>query len=272
MRTSKEFRDQIVTLNVPADRLAFWWLGQHSWIVKTQNHILALDPYLADDPRRLVKPVLDPEDCDFFDCVLCTHEHSDHFDKPALEAMARVSTNTKFIVPKVVQAQAQAIGLAGDNVVLLDAQTHAEYIQENLHVISIPAAHEFVQIDPQTGSRWLGFIINVDGFCVYHSGDTCYYDGLLPTICKHAIDIAFVPINGRDGKRYRNNTIGNLTYQEAVDLLGQANVKLACPAHHGMFAHNTEDPQLFADFMNAKFPAQQYWIGQPHELVWYDKP
>jgi L-ascorbate metabolism protein UlaG (beta-lactamase superfamily) len=272
VKTSRQFREEVVELNVPADQLAFWWLGQHGWIVKTTNYLLGFDLYLKDDPRRLIKPVLQAEDCDFFDFLFATHEHTDHFDQPALEVIAKASTKTRFVLPKILQTKAAKIGIAGRRVVLLDAQKQVEYSRENLRIISIPSAHEFLEIDPETGSQFLGYIVYVDGFCLYHSGDTCYYDGMLGKLREHTIDIAFVPINGRDGTRYRRNTIGNLTYQEAVDLVGQAKVCLACPAHHGMFAHNTQDPVLFIDYLTAKYPNARYWVGPPHELVWYERP
>ena len=80
-----------------------------------------------------------------------------------------------------------------------------------------------------------------------------------------------LPINGRDGRRYRANTIGNLTYQEAVDLAGEVRPGLVCPAHHGMFVYNTADPGLFVDYLTAKYPSQKYWVGDAHEQVGYEK-
>jgi len=269
MITSEQFRSGIVDLDVPRGRLAFWWLGQHSWIIKTGNFILGLDVYLKEDPRRLVPPVLRGEDCDFFDFMFCTHEHGDHFDRPTLTVIAKVAAKTRFVVPKALRVQANEIGLPRERTILLDGQS--EYEENNLRIISIPSAHEFLEFDPETGHRFLGYVINVDGFWIYHSGDTCYYDGLLAKLKQYPIDIAFVPINGRDGRRYRANCMGNLTYQEAVDLVGMSGPELTCPAHYDMFAHNSEDPHLFADYLTAKFPDQKFWIGKAHELVWADK-
>jgi len=77
----------------------------------------------------------------------------------------------------------------------------------------------------------------------------------------------FVPINGRDAVRLSSNTIGNMTYQEAVDLAGALQARLVVPAHYGMFAHNSEDPQLFADYLTVKYPDRHCWIGEPGEAV-----
>lgn len=269
MRSSGRFRRKIIETHVPSGRLAFWWLGQHSWVVKTTNYTLAMDLYLNEDVRRLVPPALKPQDCDFFDLLLCTHEHSDHFDGPALAAIAELDTSTRFVVPKAVRDQANTIGLGDDRLILLDGDNNHE--QENLQIISIPAAHEFLEHSSKTGFRYLGYIVNVDGFSIYHSGDTCYYEGLMPRLKCCPLDLMLIPINGRDGKRYRTGCIGNLTYQEAVDLAGEVNPRLVCPAHYGMFAYNTEDPQLFVDYLTAKYPSQKHWVGKPHQCVWYEK-
>ena len=63
-----------------------------------------------------------------------------------------------------------------------------------------------------------------------------------------------LPINGRDGVRYRSNCIGNMTFQEAADLAGEVGTVLVIPGHFDMFAHNGEDPAKFEDYLAAKYP------------------
>ena len=67
------------------------------------------------------------------------------------------------------------------------------------------------------------------------------------------IDAALLPINGRDGARYRVGFIGNMTFQEAVDVAGELGPKLALPGHWDMFAENPGDPAAFADYLDAKY-------------------
>jgi L-ascorbate metabolism protein UlaG (beta-lactamase superfamily) len=75
----------------------------------------------------------------------------------------------------------------------------------------------------------------------------------------------FLPINGRDAERYRRNTIGNMTYQEAADLAGALRPKVVAPMHYDMFAGNAEDPGRFLVYLHAKFPGQRAWAGRPGE-------
>ena len=41
-----------------------------------------------------------------------------------------------------------------------------------------------------------------------------------------------------DAKRYRQNCIGNMTYQEAADLAGEIDPQMVIPGHWDMFADN----------------------------------
>jgi L-ascorbate metabolism protein UlaG (beta-lactamase superfamily) len=58
-----------------------------------------------------------------------------------------------------------------------------------------------------------------------------------------------------------------MTYQEAVDLAGNLRPKLVVPGHYEMFSSNSQDPALFADYLDAKYPGIQCWIGDHGEKV-----
>ena len=47
--------------------------------------------------------------------------------------------------------------------------------------------------------------------------------------------------------------IGNMTYQEAVDLAGEAGPEAVILGHFDMFAENSADPEEFADYLDAKY-------------------
>lgn len=120
---------------------------------------------------------------------------------------------------------------------------------------AVPAAHEFLDEDPATGLHpYLGYIIEGGGFRLYHAGDTCLYEGMQARLRQWPLDLALLPINGRDAKRLAANCIGNMTYQEAADLAGAVRPGLTVPTHFDMFATNSEDPQLFVDYMRVKYP------------------
>ena len=93
------------------------------------------------------------------------------------------------------------------------------------------------------------------------------YDGLVHSLQRLRLTVAFVPINGRDARRYQVGCLGNMTYQEAVDLVGELAPRLAVPMHYDMFAHNSEDPKKFVEYLQAKYPSLACWAGLPGERV-----
>ncbi|OPZ13571.1 MAG: metal-dependent hydrolase [candidate division BRC1 bacterium ADurb.BinA364] len=122
-------------------------------------------------------------------------------------------------------------------------------------ITAIPAAHELLDRDEATGRYpYLGYILEYNGMALYHSGDTCIYEGMQDKLRQWTLDAALLPINGRDAERFKRNCIGNMTYQEAVDLAGAIRPRLTIPTHFDMFANNSENPQLFLDYIAAKYP------------------
>jgi L-ascorbate metabolism protein UlaG (beta-lactamase superfamily) len=74
------------------------------------------------------------------------------------------------------------------------------------------------------------------------------------TLARFDVDLALLPINGRDAERYARNCISNMTYQEAADLAGDLKPRLTIPAHFDMFPGNTADPDAFQKYMAVKYP------------------
>ncbi len=118
--------------------------------------------------------------------------------------------------------------------------------------------------DPKTKQYpYLGYILELDNIVIYHSGDTCLYEGMTTKLKNWNFDIAFLPINGRDAIRLSSGCIGNMTYQEAADLSGNITPHLTVPGHYGMFAKNTVDPKLFYDYMQVKYPELEVKLCKP---------
>jgi L-ascorbate metabolism protein UlaG (beta-lactamase superfamily) len=234
--------------------VAFWWLGQHSFVVKLGETVVYLDPYLTTSPRRNVAPLLDPAEITHAAIVCGTHDHADHIDRPSLPALLAASPRAALVVPALLESGlARDLQVPASRLVGLDAGQTVELA--GVRVSAVPAAHEFLNRDPTTGRHpYLGYVLQGHGVTVYHSGDTCVYEGMRAALARFDIDLAFLPINGRDAARYARNCIGNMTYQEAVDLAGDIRPRLTVPAHFDMFDGNTADPEAFRDYAAIKYP------------------
>jgi L-ascorbate metabolism protein UlaG (beta-lactamase superfamily) len=265
MMTGTALIDAINREKVGHGELCFWWIGQHSFVVKTERSVIYLDPFLAPLEGRRVPPLLAPEQVTNADIVTGSHDHADHIDRDALPALMKASPGAVLVVPNPCVPAVEAMGLDKSRVRFLQADQRI--VEKGVTITGIKASHEFFDFDPKLGFPYLGYVLEADGVAVYHSGDTCVYDGLSTRLKAWSLTAAFLPINGRDGKRLRSNCIGNMTYQEAVDLAGSIRPVLTVPGHYEMFAGNTEDPALFADYMDAKYPGLGYWIGGHGEAV-----
>lgn len=262
MSTGNSLIRDIGSCMLTSGQLAFWWLGQHSFIVKLGQKVLYLDPYLTHDQGRQVPPFIKPTDLANATLIFGSHDHGDHIDRPVWPSVAITSPKIRFVVPELLVSQlVSELNIPTERFIGVDDSATVEF--DGIRITGIAAAHEFLDQDHITGHYpYMGFIIEGNDCTIYHSGDTCNYEGL-QTKLQHwsKIDVAFLPINGRDATRLRSGCIGNMTYQEAVDLAGAIRPKLTVPAHYDMFAMNSEDPAKFADYISVKYPDLKYWIG-----------
>ena len=242
--------------------MAFWWLGQHSFVIKLAGRTAYIDPYLKQDDRRQVKPLLAPEDVTNADLVLCTHDHGDHIDPTAVPGIAGASPGARFVVSRRHERRLLGLGVPEDRLVLMDPDGAWEW--EEIRVTALRARHEFFE-NNEHGWPYLGFVVEAPGVAAYHAGDTLVYDGLLSFLQRWDLTAMFLPINGRDAERYRRNILGNMTYQEAADLAGDLRPEVVVPAHYEMFAHNAEDVGKFLAYLHVKFPGQRAWAGRHGE-------
>ena len=244
---------------------AFWWLGQHTFIVKLGDTVALIDPFLTERDDRNVPPLFKPGDAGgIVDLVLCTHDHLDHIDPAAIPGLA-AETDARFVAPTAHEGRMRSLDVPSDRLTLIDDDESAELADVSIH--GVKAAHEFFDQTEEGFYPFLGYVIEGGGRCVYHAGDTLWWDGLQTRLRRWHFDVAFVPINGRDARRYARNILGNMTYQEAADLVGGLAVNLAVPAHYDMFDGNLEDPQLFVEYVKVKYPDQAVWAGDYTEEV-----
>ncbi len=250
-----------------AGELAFWWLGQHSFILKIASRILYLDAFLTDLPGRLVPPLLAPEQISHADLFLGTHDHADHIDRPVWPILAETSPQASFVVPELLKdSLSNDLNIPSGRFIGMDDGNTIEF--DGLRISAIASAHEFLDRDEKTGHYpYLGFIIEADGLTVYHAGDTCVYEGMITKLRHWNFDLMMLPINGRDAERLKANLIGNMTFQEAVDLTGTLKTRYVIPAHYDMFSDNPGDPKAFADYLGVKFPDVQAIIPNYGERV-----
>lgn len=232
--------------------LTIWWLGQSGYLIQWKQKRILVDPYLSDSltrkyattdkpHTRISERVMAPELLFDIDIVSSSHNHTDHLDAETLQPIFRNNPNAQFIIPEanrsfVAERTGQAlsfpIGLNDQRSVAID----------EIEFYGIPAKHNTIERDENGHCRCMGYVIKLDDFTIYHSGDTLWFDEMIEILQPFHIDLALLPINGNDPSR---KVAGNLDTKEAALLAKKIGAKIVIPCHYDLFAFNTADPALF---------------------------
>jgi len=233
-----------------ADRVDIWWLGQAGFLLRSGAKRIVVDPYLSDSlarkyagsryPHRRMTPApIAPVNLTPIDYVLVTHGHTDHMDPETLAPIAASNPACRFVVPAAEAQKAIDRGAPGDRLIAIDADERVA-LEPDLALIAVAAAHEEFKRDAAGRHFFLGYALCFrDRLTLYHSGDCVPYAGLDRTLARLNIDLALLPINGRDAVRLANGAPGNFTLREALALCDEAGIANMIGHHFGMFAENT---------------------------------
>ncbi len=234
-----------------------FWLGQAGFAIRYRDTLIVVDPYLSDylaekyqnaefKHRRMIPPPILPEEAAVADWMLATHKHSDHLDPWTVSGMVAANPNLKIIVPEATAGHAKDIGVPEDKIFLIDAGQTVT-IDGGIRIDALPSAHETLATDTDGKHLYLGYVMRFGGLSVYHSGDCVPYRGLGNILAARNIDLALLPINGRDAYRRERNIPGNFSVQEALNLCEQAAIPNMIGHHFGMFDFNTINPKEARD-------------------------
>jgi L-ascorbate metabolism protein UlaG (beta-lactamase superfamily) len=230
-----------------------WWLGQATVALRGARANVLVDPFLSPHPDRLVPPPFAPREVGGLHAILCTHEHWDHFDAEALPELAEASPDAVIVVPEPIADATLALGIDASRVV--GAQPERAIELDGLTVHPVPACHGIEMSDAYTFGRelsdglyrYLGYVVDLGGVRVYHAGDTIPFDGLEEQLRELAIDVALLPINGRDPEREAQGIVGNMDPREAAHVAEAAGADVVIPIHFDMFEANLGDPVALLD-------------------------
>jgi L-ascorbate metabolism protein UlaG (beta-lactamase superfamily) len=241
-------------LNHPADSFYFYWLGQAGFAFTINNTSILIDPYLSDSLAEKYRGTLFPhirmmnvpvgiDKLSNINWVICTHRHTDHMDTVTLQQIHITNPSCKFVIPKAWVQRVVEFDIPKELIMPIDADDFFS-IEEAIHIEAIPAAHEQLEKDSEDNYLYLGYIIKTGAAIIYHSGDCIPYPGLIEYLNNKKIDLAFLPVNGRDAYRNENGLPGNFTIDEAIDLCLEAGIPHLVCHHFGMFSFNTVDEKI----------------------------
>jgi L-ascorbate 6-phosphate lactonase len=262
---------RIDALEIGGRSLAFWGLGQVGVAIKGPTGVLYVDPYLTDSdgeggslPRTFPPPLV-PTEVTNASAVLLTHVHIDHTDPDTILPLSKASPESRLVAPFTSRDTLIEAGLDEGRVVVPEVGDPLEI--SGVMVTAVPSAHTELEYDPERGYPYLGYVIEWNDVTVYHAGDSVVYDGLVETLSAWDIDLAFIPINGRDFFRTERNIIGHMNFREAAELTETLDIGLIVPTHYDLIEGNTADPGHFVSHLYALNPMRPHKLLRPGELL-----
>ncbi|NQU66270.1 MAG: MBL fold metallo-hydrolase [SAR324 cluster bacterium] len=189
------------------------WLGHDGFRIDSDK-IIYIDPFqITTGPKA--------------DIILISHEHFDHCSP---DDVAKIQKPETVIVTEKLSAQK----LSGDIRVVAPNETIEI---DGVHIETVPAYNTDKDFHPQSNG-WLGFIVEIAGVRIYHTGDADF----IPEMKQIKIDIALLPVSGTYV----------MTAQQAVEAALALNPKLAIPMHYGSIVGSEEDAVSFKNALQGK--------------------
>jgi len=194
------------------------WLGHASFRIEFEGKAIYIDPWKVKGGPKA-------------DLILITHTHFDHMSPDDIRSLS--DEDTKVIGPKDLKEKVpEAIILSPGAVKTfggIKIETHRAYNPKK-------------EFHPKTND-WLGYVVDMAGYRVYHSGDT----DVIPEMKDVGnIDVALLPIGGTY----------TMTPEEAAKAVSMIGPKTAIPMHWGDIIGSSSDAEKFKALASCKVVIQ----------------
>ena len=245
---------------VEPNQLGLVWLGGAAFAFKTAgSRIVYIDPYLSDSlehfyswKRLPTSPIFISPDQVAADLVLTTHAHEDHLDPESIPGIAKTS-QALFAGPTMCAQPMRQWGIAAERVIEFNRG-------EKMTLAGIPISAVFAHHVSPAGAQTpdaVGFVLDLDGIVVYHTGDTLYHPELQTVKSLHP-DVLLVCINGK---------YGNMNPEQAARLTHEIEPAVVIPMHWGLVAENTVDPAMFVSELGKTGSRARPIVMAPGDLI-----
>lgn len=164
------------------------YAGHSAVIIKTENSVIAIDPWLADNPSCPAE-LKSPEKIDL---IVLTHGHSDHAG-----GVAKLATNlnSKVCASFELANLLQKDGVPAEN--LIHVNTGGKITFAEIEVSFEQAIHSS-SYETATGAQYAGACLSVilkdSKTTIFHASDTALFTDMKMIGEKYQADYAFLPI------------------------------------------------------------------------------
>jgi L-ascorbate metabolism protein UlaG (beta-lactamase superfamily) len=215
------------------DKVRVTWIGHASFFLQFAGHSVLVDPNWAKwhgPVKRRRHPGLDLHGVPEVDLVLVTHAHFDHLHKPSLRILR---ARQGIVVPLGSGSLVKRLGFPA----IHEMKVWDLLRFDQLEIIHTPSHHWGARFLHDIHREFGGYIVQAGGKCVFHCGDSAYFDGFHEIGSRYDIDIALMPIGAYDAPSGRDV---HMNPEDAVRAFVDLNAKMLIPMHYGTFPLGNE--------------------------------
>ncbi len=209
------------------------WIGHSSFLLQLGGLNMLIDPVMSSSlggvvPRNVAPGLSWSALPKKIDVVMITHNHRDHMDVPTLK---KLGPHPLYLVPHGMRHWFLKNGFPQVQELEWWQQTQVG----NAIMTFVPAQHWSRRglMDMNT-SWWGGFVMEHDGFRLYHAGDTAWFDGFrdIGRRCG-PIDVAMLPIGAYAPRWFMRHQ--HMDPDDALKAFVALEAKLFVAMHWGTF-------------------------------------
>ncbi|MHA2620953.1 MAG: MBL fold metallo-hydrolase [bacterium JZ-2024 1] len=193
------------------------WLGHASFFIHRHRKNIYIDPWKIRGGHPSA------------DIILITHSHFDHYDVNDLKKIATPKTRI-YLTPDCSHREK----VAGE---FLEVRPGQSFKEGDIGIQTVPAYNTNKDFH-KSSSQWVGYIVQVEGQKIYHTGDT----DRIPEMKGLEPDIVLIPVSG----------VYVMTAREAIEAAHDMGAKVAVPMHWGDIVGDRSCAEEFARGFSGK--------------------
>lgn len=203
--------------------IAVWWIGQGSWIIKSDNLVISTDLFLENRGRISPSPITPEEIAPVLDVAFITHGHGDHFEEYTTRILVEKS-KCIFVLPESCLVNAKKFGIPENRIVV--AKPREPFEIKGIEVDPLRAIHGNANfaIYYDANLQDCGYLFTIGGKRILQPGDTYLLEDHL---FLKKVDVLFF-----------SPTEHNMYIDNSVMLINGLDPEYIFPQHHSTVALN----------------------------------